>query len=913
MKRFYQLTFRYMFKNGRRTLTTLIGVVVSAMLLFLLFEIPYSVRQSRGEYDFRRAGGMDVSVEHVDPETAIRMREDAKASAENGGKRMLAGEPVSKLWITVNEGYMLTTLIDDFSEMAIPVETDRGTLPKNDSEVIVTHGAYEMEEQPAEEWQWDESGNLRGGGLTKRLLRIGDTITVFQHVRRTDGMTGEEWNAWVEEQYGPSESWTEEEARAVSEESQKTFRMPEKTLHVCGYLKDSERLLAYQMVSVLTDEYLRECDVKPTVSIVLEHPENVDPAEYRGRIMEQYGISGSEEGGAYVILYPRVQTEEDEAAFDAFLLLIALAFSILLLLMIRNAFNISVDERLQDYGVLRCVGLTRRQIFKMLLLEAFLVALAGSVLGILLGYGLAAGGLQIASKIPFVQNLVGINFTLHAIFSWKAILYPTFVVFLATAMSMISPVEKLFRMSPVDAQRKREKVRRPKGKSLVDRRKPGIEGIYGFRSARRARGRYIRTVVSFALGLALVTGVGTMVQTAFRTEYTGLHRYDLAANADESAEQWSELVQSLKNSDASEGMEGGIVYWEMVIRGESSSGSPIVKQVIEGIGVTDGIWEALLREMEDPAEGVSLTPDSDGTVEHEPNGTADRDSSDAADPLNFPALAVLPSYSHDPAHAPGDTFALGKTDISLCVAGTVTEDSAGQILSGNMGVFGSNIIDTASDLGTYIFPIGNHTELFNDIQPEVIWTDPENDRFRFWDSSVFGCVSVESTSGRKAEVRNLLLESVRPNSVYEMEDTLAGLTLVRNVFLLALAFVLIISTINAINVSREEQFARRDETFMLRAIGMSERQRRRMLLSESMSASLLAVILGVGIGLAISGIVTAMIYKGSGLLGGFHPDTMRIRFTPDYVSILISAAGILLTGWITSLFVRKDGGICECR
>lgn len=893
MKRFYQLTFRYMFKNMRRTLTTLIGVVVSAVLLFLLFEIPYSIRKSRFEYGFRCAGGMDIMISGIGPEAAIRMREDAK---EKDGKRSLAGVPVSNLWITLNDGYMGTTLIDDFSEMAIPIESDRGELPKNESEMIVAHGSIAWEE----ELLGTEQGDGTGGAVaiatdsTAKTIQIGDQLKVDSYLYDTSYGTIEEWYSW-RQSFGPSENWTDEVNDKVVLEAQKRFTMTEKSLSVCGYMKDSERILMFPRVSVLTDDYMRKCLDRPRISIVLAHPEEVDMEVFISKLREQYGLEEPDASGFGVSIEvnERNQTEEDESAFDAFLLLIALAFSILLMLMIRNAFNISVDERLRDYGVLRCVGLTRRQIFKMLLVEAFLMALAGSLFGILLGYGLSFAGLKIASQIPFIRNMVGVNFTMHAIFSWKAILYPAFVVFLATAMSMISPVEKLFRMSPIDAQRKREKVRRPKGKSLVDRKKPGIENVYGFRSARRVRGRYIRTVVSFALGLALVTGAGTMVQTAIKTEYPGLHRYNLGVYM-ENGENWSSLLKTLNDSEACTGMEGAVnADWPVLVDESDPNapeGSPGTKIMIgvQAIGVTDGIWKALIEEMEDPAEDVSTDIEGGGHT--------------------FPALAVIPTYSHAPEHDPGDRFMLPKTDVELHVAGTISENTAHQILSYNTEAYG---IAENTEQGTYIFPVGSSQDVFDGIQPEVIWTDPEHSWVTVEDIRIQAGVYAEAASGQENDVRNILLEYTDSSNVIGMEDLLAGLTLARNVFFLVLAFILIISTINTINVSRGEQFARRDEIFMLRAIGMSERQRRRMFLSENMSASILSVLLGVGIGLITALLVTTVFYQGSGFLGTFHSDTMEVRFVPDYTAILISATAVLLTGWITSVFARKDGGISD--
>jgi len=40
---------------------------------------------------------------------------------------------------------------------------------------------------------------------------------------------------------------------------------------------------------------------------------------------------------------------------------------------------------------------------------------------------------------------------------------------------------------------------------------------------------------------------------------------------------------------------------------------------------------------------------------------------------------------------------------------------------------------------------------------------------------------------------------------------------------------------------------------------------------------------------------------------------MRVRFTPDYTAIMISLAAVLITGWITSFFARKDVSISEER
>ena len=893
MRRFYHLTFRYMTKNGRRTLTTVIGVVISAVLLFLLFEIPYSIEQSKWEYGFRAFdGGTDLVCEEVDPETALRMREDAK---EKDGRRFLADVEVSKLSIQIDDGYMAVYLVDDFSEMAIPVEVDQGTMPKNDSEVVIKHGTeYEGELVTVENVESENTagekntGNIAVAEETgrERELRIGDLVIAYQRAAASES-DKKAWEAWLGK-LGPRENWTEEDFDVYSAELEKRLPETKKVLRVCGYQKESERVMPYNKVALLTDEYMRICQYRPKVCIVLADPSQA--YEAAERIADAYGLER-----ANIRINLREMGDDLEEGVYAFLLLVALAFSILLMLMIRNAFNISVDERLRDYGVLRCVGLTRRQIFKMLLIEAIFVALAGSILGMLVGYGVADAGLKIASEIPFVQNMVGLHFTMHAAFSWKAILYPAFVVFIATAMSMISPVEKLFRMSPVDAQRKREKVRRPHGKSLVDRKKPGIEGIYGFRSARRTRGRYIRTVVSFALGMTLVVGAGTMVQTAIRTEYLGLHHYTTGIVMG-SASTWIDTIHALEKSDVCEGMEGGIICSEYALKETTSADQLSPKQMIKLIGVTNGIWNAIVEEAEKEGSYRSIS--------------SENDLSD----MIISALAIKPTYAAGSAYSIGDSFDFTKAGAKINVIGTVSQDTVNQILSNNMGMEAVSYGEI-SEQGYYIFPLEKRMDVFSNVQIETIWENPDYPGFHFSDVIIEGGVYAEAAPGQKEELYALLeaFSTKEEGGVINLDDSLAGLYLARNVFFVVLAFILVISTINTINVSRGEQFARRDETFVLRAIGMSERQRRKILLTESVSASALASVLGIVAGLLVAGIVTGIFYRGSGFLGGFNPDTMRVRFTPDYIAILISVAAVLITGWITSFFVGKDVNISEER
>jgi putative ABC transport system permease protein len=88
------------------------------------------------------------------------------------------------------------------------------------------------------------------------------------------------------------------------------------------------------------------------------------------------------------------------------------------LYIIFNSFLINVNQRWKEIGVLRAIGLERRNVTRMFLGEALLMGILGSLVGIVGGYYLAsaAGGLM-GSAVASVYGLV--STPERAIFSWN--------------------------------------------------------------------------------------------------------------------------------------------------------------------------------------------------------------------------------------------------------------------------------------------------------------------------------------------------------------------------------------------------------------------------------------------------------------------------------------------------------------
>ncbi|WP_214413490.1 ABC transporter permease [Sphaerisporangium fuscum] len=85
----------------------------------------------------------------------------------------------------------------------------------------------------------------------------------------------------------------------------------------------------------------------------------------------------------------------DTEVLAAGLLMFGLVAMFVAALVIYNTFNILVAQRAREMALLRCIGATRKQVFGSILLESAVVGLIASALGLLAGLGLGAGALLV--------------------------------------------------------------------------------------------------------------------------------------------------------------------------------------------------------------------------------------------------------------------------------------------------------------------------------------------------------------------------------------------------------------------------------------------------------------------------------------------------------------------------------------
>ncbi|MCZ2846393.1 ABC transporter permease [Modestobacter sp. VKM Ac-2978] len=137
----------------------------------------------------------------------------------------------------------------------------------------------------------------------------------------------------------------------------------------------------------------------------------------------------------------------DAGLLTAFLLVFATIAVLVAGLVIANTFAVLLAQRTRDLALLRCVGATARQVRRSVLGEAVLTGLAASVLGVLAGIGLAAAISAVVSGMDSPIPLSGLSVPPSTVLIGLAVGTVT------TLIAALAPARAATRVAPLAALR----------------------------------------------------------------------------------------------------------------------------------------------------------------------------------------------------------------------------------------------------------------------------------------------------------------------------------------------------------------------------------------------------------------------------------------------------------------------------
>jgi putative ABC transport system permease protein len=114
---------------------------------------------------------------------------------------------------------------------------------------------------------------------------------------------------------------------------------------------------------------------------------------------------------------------------------------------IANTLSITIAQRVREFATLRTIGGSRRQVLRVVMLEAFVVGVIASILGLVLGLGLAKG-------LNALFKALGVEFPAGGtVVATRTIVVSIFAGVIVTLLASLRPAIKATRVPPIAAVR----------------------------------------------------------------------------------------------------------------------------------------------------------------------------------------------------------------------------------------------------------------------------------------------------------------------------------------------------------------------------------------------------------------------------------------------------------------------------
>jgi putative ABC transport system permease protein len=583
--------------------------------------------------------------------------------------------------------------------------------------------------------------------------------------------------------------------------------------------------------------------------------DNVSPAELTAEIQK--------------ILPPATQVKsgnsqaesdaEDTNSFISFLQTFLLSFAGVALFVgafvIANSLSITIAQRTREFATLRTLGATRRQVLRSVIVEALVVGAAASIVGLFLGLALGKGLFALFDAVGFTLPNNGLTF------QTRTIVVALLVGILVTLLASLRPALRATRVPPIAAVR--EGATLPEG--------------------RLRRYRPIATVLTTVLGFAaLVYGLFGSSGTKSVLIWMGLGALLIFVGvALVSSHVVVPLARFLGWPAKQIGGAAGSLARDNARRNPQRTASTAAALMIGLALVTlvatlaTSIIETFNSAVDDlaPGEFYAITAQNNFSPIPVSAGEA---------AAKTPGLESIANVRAGDMSVYGNTRTLTAVDPGIGKVINLTWKEGSQEILGSLGKDGAFVDDNFAgnhDLTTgsnvlVLTPTGKSLVLTvkgifkppaggSPFGPVTISTqtfdanydDPKN-IFTF--VTMKGGVTDANTAALERQLQGFPNAKVADGDQFK-KNQVSGLKSVLNVLYVLLALSVLVSVFGIVNVLVLTVFERTRELGMLRAIGMTRRQVRRMIRHESVITSLIGAVIGCVLGIVLAALLIARV------------------------------------------------------
>lgn len=288
-------------------------------------------------------------------------------------------------------------------------------------------------------------------------------------------------------------------------------------LYEIDNLPDSFKITDGINIYIKYDNYKKTCvytnDILETLN--LTYVETSENCELNTKLLNSYGlIDVSIIPNGYADSVPTCQARLNFTyVADILLVIILLIFSILSIIILYNAFLITINERKKDYAVLNSIGATEGQILKMTFLENIIIGVIGIIIGFLLSY------LCSDLLLKLLNNIVASTiYNFKLVVDIKYIIISFVIIIINIYISSLIPSIRASSTSVIQGIKNNKQIKSQTNNSIFEKHL-NIEGKLALKNLKRNKNKY-----------KIITILLVICMTSYITIFTYINYEKVAAN-----------------------------------------------------------------------------------------------------------------------------------------------------------------------------------------------------------------------------------------------------------------------------------------------------------------------------------------------------------------------------------------------
>lgn len=487
-----RLTIKHLKLNKRRTIVSIIGILLSTAMMVGVGLLFSSIREALIHDAELSSGTYHAIIEDFDGKNLSLLA--TNKNVKEIGYYETAG--VSYFKESDNEGKPYYYVMAGNKIYLQNLSVTEGRLPENENEIVISKHVFDQ-------------GNP--------TYKIGDTIQLDVGMRTIDG-----YEQPLDNPYDDEETLTNTSQKAytivgfcersyLEDYSSPGFFIftlldnPTTVAHLNAMLTYKNPNNTYDLTTMLAKNVGKD----------LSSAESQNDLHYNTALLSLYGIT---------------QYSNVNNFFSMFLIIFLTILSVACIIVIYNSFAISVMERKKQFGLLSSVGATKRQIKKTVFYEATLVGIIGVILGIISAY--IGIGIVIIVMNHLLKGILGENFVFVLTTYPLFIIIPVFFIIAVIYISAWLPAKQASKISPIEVIRQNDDIKLKMNKIKTSKfitKIFGVEGELALKNIKRNRKKYRITIVSLFISIVTFIAFYTYLDYGVNTvnSYAATVNFDL--------------------------------------------------------------------------------------------------------------------------------------------------------------------------------------------------------------------------------------------------------------------------------------------------------------------------------------------------------------------------------------------------